>query len=300
MTKTSNTPVYQSNLLSPNLQYRKSLPPLLLTLVTISILLLVIVGGALFFFPQFSQPRWLWPLAPFNTRFLGAIYLTALVSLVSLVLAKRAALTRLIIPMMWVFTTVVLTVSCLQLQQFTVGRRATDIWFWLYLVDCIGASYYLGYYRQQSQLQPFAGPRPLPRPWSIGLGLQAGLLGAYGLGLLLMPKTLGSEWPWPLDLFHAQLYSSIFLTGAVGAAILSYRATAIALRALGAIQVTFSSLVLIGIWIVDRAINKIDWSGWGNWVWVGAIALLGLAGLALIQQSFTHTSTALPPDNTSE
>ncbi len=178
------------------------------------------------------------------------------------------------------FTTVVLTVSCLQLQQFTASRKATDIWFVLYLVDCIAASYYLGYYRQRS----YEGLRRLSRVWSVGLGLQAGLLGAYGLGLLFMPATIGSGWPWPLDVFHSQLYSSIFLTGAVGAAILSLKATAVELKALGAVQVTFSGLVLAGIWVVDRAVNKIDWTVWGNWAWVGAIALLGLSGLALLSK----------------
>ena len=188
---------------------------------------------------------------------------------------------------MWIFTTVVLTVSCLQLQQFTAERRATDIWFCLYLIDCIGASYYLGYYRQQT----YEDLRRLPRPWSITLGLQAGFLGAYGLGLFLMPEAIGSWWPWPLDPFHSQLYSSIFLTGAVGAAVLSYRATAIALKALGAIQLTFSIFVLLGVWIVDKSVSKIDWSALANWVWVGAIALLGIAGIALIQQSLDGAPT---------
>ncbi len=279
MTKASTTPVAKVSALASD---RTSLlPPLLLTLATISIILLVIVGGSLFFFPQLLQPRWLWPLAPFNARFLGAIYLTALVSLLSMVLARRATLTRLIIPMMWVFTTVVLTVSCLQLQQFTIARKATDIWFGLYLVDCIAASYYWGYYRQQT----YEGLRRLPKLWSVGLGLQAGILSAYGLGLLLMPETVGSWWTWPLDAFHSQLYSSIFLTGAVGAAILSRGATAIELKALGTIQMTFSIFVLVGVWVVDSAVNKIDWSAWGNWAWMGAIALLGIAGLALIKQS---------------
>ena len=130
MTKTSSTIHHPINRLDPDSQHRNVLlPKLLLTIVLISIALLMLVGGGLFFFPQLLQPRWLWPLAPFNTRFLGAIYLSALVGLASLVVARRAALTRLIIPMMWVFTTVVLVVSCVQLQQFSAERKATDIWF---------------------------------------------------------------------------------------------------------------------------------------------------------------------------
>ncbi|MEO1446479.1 MAG: hypothetical protein AAFV46_09625, partial [Cyanobacteria bacterium J06635_11] len=87
-----------------------ALPPMLLAMVMVSIVLLILVGGSLFCFPAFAQSYWVWPLKPFNTRFLGAIYLTSLMGLVSLVLSRRVALARLIIPMMAVFTTIVLMV----------------------------------------------------------------------------------------------------------------------------------------------------------------------------------------------
>ncbi|MEL6940884.1 MAG: hypothetical protein AAFO84_17010 [Cyanobacteria bacterium J06598_1] len=258
-----------------------ALPPILLTLAMVSIVLLIIVGGALLCLPELAQSRWVWPLKPFNTRFLGAIYLSALVGLASMVLSERGALARLIVPMMWVFTTVVLMVSCLQLQQFDAARKTTDIWFWLYLVDCVGASYYWGYFRNHS----FAGLRKLPAPWAVGLGIQSGILGAYGLSLLFAPVATGEAWLWPLDVFHAQLYSSIFLTGAVGSGLLARWATAAETRALGAVQITFSSLVLLGIWLVDREVQMLDWGLLVNWAWIGAIALLGLTGLGLLTQA---------------
>ncbi|MEO1685845.1 MAG: hypothetical protein AAFS06_21625 [Cyanobacteria bacterium J06631_12] len=270
-------------------QLRSSgLPVALLAMVITSIVLLIIVGGALFCFPEFAQSRWVWPLKPFNTRFLGAIYLTSLVGLVSLVLSRRMALARLIIPMMSIFTTIVLMVSCLQLQQFEVGRRATDLWFWLYLADCVGATFYCG----RLSAYRFTGLRRLPGPWAVCLGIQAGVLGAYGLGLLFSPVAAGEAWLWPLDVFHAQLYSSIFLAGAAGSALLAQRATAVEVRTLGAVQVTFSSLVLLGIWLVDRAVQRIDWGLFVNWAWIGAIALLGIIGLGLIKHSISHGQNA--------
>lgn len=265
-----------------------ALPPMLLAMVMVSIVLLILVGGSLFCFPAFAQSYWVWPLKPFNTRFLGAIYLTSLMGLVSLVLSRRVALARLIIPMMAVFTTIVLMVSCLQLQQFNAERRATDLWFWLYLVDCVGAGYYCGYLRTQH----CPGLRRLPTPWAVGLGVQSGILGAYGLSLLLAPAATGSGWLWPLDVFHAQLYSAIFLAGSVGSALLSRWTTAIATKTLGVIQVTFSSLVLLGTWVVDRDVQGIDWNLVVNWAWVGAIALLGLMGLGLIKQSVDAVKSA--------
>ncbi|MGD1899581.1 MAG: hypothetical protein ACFB16_21880 [Phormidesmis sp.] len=275
---------------SPRFSHSRSqpatLPPLLLTIVTVSIVLLIVVGGALFCFPELAQSRWVWPLKPFNTRFLGAIYLTALVGLASLIVSRRIVLIRLVIPMMWVFTTIVLMVSCLQIQQFNPGRRATDIWFWLYLVDCVGASYYWGYFR----FHTYTELRRLPGLWPMGLGFQSGVLGAYGLSLLFAPVAAGGAWLWPLDVFHSQLYSAIFLTGSVGSALLSRQASAVETRALGAVQVTFSSLVLLGIWLVDREVQVIDWGLWVNWMWVVAIALLGLIGLGLIKQSTLEKS----------
>ena len=280
-TRTSHQPSQLDKAFRSNAsQVQTRLPFVLLLLSIISIILLILVGGGLFFFPVLFKSIWLWPLTPFNLRFLGAIYLTALVALTSLVLAKRAALMRLIVPMMWVFTTVVLLVSCVHLEQFNAGRTTTDIWFWLYLIDCIGASYYLGYIKRIS----FEGLYRLPLAWSIALGVQAGLLGVYGLGLLIFPEATSRSWSWPLDIFHARLYSSIFLTGATGSAMLARRAAAIECRALGLIQAAFSGLVLAGVWVVDSAVKKIDWSLGSNWVWLGAIALLGIFGIGLILQ----------------
>jgi len=177
-------------------------------------------------------------------------------------------------------------VSCLQLQQFNAGRRATDLWFWLYLVDCVGAGYYCGYLRSYN----FLGLRRLSMPWATGLGIQSGILGAYGLSLLLSPAAAGAAWLWPLDVFHAQLYSAIFLAGALGSALLARRATAAETRTLGVIQVTFSSLVLLGIWLVDKEVQGIEWGLFASWAWVGAIALLGLFGIGLIKQSASAAS----------
>lgn len=252
-----------------------------MALALVSIVLLLLVGGGLFFFPGFFGSRWLWQLTPFNLRFLGAIYLTSLVALLNLVLARRDTLIRLIVPMMWVFTTIVLLVSCLHLEQFTASRRATDIWFWLYLIDCVGASYYLGFFKQES----FTGLRKLSRPWSAGLGVQAGLLGVYGLGLLIFPDTTSSSWSWFLDTFHARLYSSIFLSGAVGSALISQRAKAIECRAMGIIQIAFSVFVLAGVWVVDSAVGRMDWSLIQNWIWLGVMVLFGIVGLGLIYES---------------
>ena len=258
-----------------------SIPIPLLMLALISSCLLLLVGGSLFCFPEFARSRWLWSLTPFNTRFLGAIYLTALVGLATLLVIRRALPARLIVLMTWVFTTVVLAVSCWQIGQFNLARRATGIWFGLYAADCLGSSYYLWHYGRQR----FKPLKRLPRSWQRYLQLQAACLGVYGLGLLLLPNRFGLFWPWPLDTFHCQLYSSIFLVGSIGAALLTWQATSLELLTLGLIQVTLSSFVIAGVVIVDISVHKIDWSLCGNWGWMGAFALLGMVGLGMIWEA---------------
>ncbi|MEM7794801.1 MAG: hypothetical protein AAF579_10145, partial [Cyanobacteria bacterium P01_C01_bin.118] len=58
-------------------------------------------------------------------------------------------------------------------------------------------------------------------------------------------------------------------------------------RALGAVQITFSVLVLVGVGVVDSVVNKIDWSLGSNLVWLGMMALFGIIGFGLIYQSFS-------------
>ncbi|MEM9504715.1 MAG: hypothetical protein AAGA01_12245 [Cyanobacteria bacterium P01_E01_bin.43] len=259
-----------------------SMPIPLVIMALISSLLLLLVGGSLFFFPEFARPRWVWSLTPFNTRFLGAIYLASLVALSMLLVTHRRALAiRLMVPMMWVFTTVVLAVSCLQIEQFDLTRRTTAIWFGVYAADCLGSSYYLWHYRKPI----FTVSQPLPRRWQRYLQWQAAILGVYGFGLLLLPAQFGLFWPWPLDALHCQLYSGMFLTGAAGAALLSRQATAMELWAFGLIQLTLSGLVLAGVVIVDITVRRINWGSFGNWAWMGAVLLVAIAGLALVLAS---------------
>ena len=242
-----------------------SMPMPLVIMALISSLLLLLVGGSLFFFPEFARSRWVWSLTPFNTRFLGAIYLASLVALSMLLVTHRRALaSRLMVPMMWVFTTVVLVVSCLQIEQFDLTRRTTAIWFGVYAADCLGSSYYLWHYRKPI----FTVSQPLPRRWQRYLQWQAAVLGVYGFGLLLLPAQFGLFWPWPLDALHCQLYSAMFLTGAAGAALLARQATAMEIWAFGLIQLTLSSLVLVGVVIVDLAVRRINWGSFGNWAWM--------------------------------
>ena len=46
----------------------------------LEVAILAWAGGGLLFYPQIMAPFWPWPLAPFNLRYLGALYTAALVA----------------------------------------------------------------------------------------------------------------------------------------------------------------------------------------------------------------------------
>ena len=62
-----------------------------------AVILVLLVGGGLFFVPDMVKPRWPWPLAPFNARFLGSFYLAEMVAMVALLVWNRWSPARMIL-----------------------------------------------------------------------------------------------------------------------------------------------------------------------------------------------------------
>src|SRR5438552_4615640 len=122
--------------------------------------LVVLVGSGLFFFPDLIGPRWPWRLAPFNSRFLGSIYISELAILAVLIPVNRWAPIRLFLPMGVVFAGVVSVVTLFHLDRFDPQRWATYTWFVLY----IGATAVTGYFLWMYRRLPPANIVPLAIP----------------------------------------------------------------------------------------------------------------------------------------
>ncbi|WP_198016815.1 hypothetical protein [Rubidibacter lacunae] len=125
---------------------------------------------------------------------------------------RRWSPARPILPMLSAFLTQLIVVSFFYSDLFNFDRRATGLWFGLYLSDCLVGTYYLA--RLGGRLVPEDGRVEVRRSHN----LQALILGIYGVGLLLFPALFSGFWPWPLDAFHGRLYSAIFISGAIGLA----------------------------------------------------------------------------------
>src|SRR5918911_243571 len=71
---------------------------------------------------------------PLHARFLGAMYLSGVVFMLGCMLCRRWASVRVVVPMIAVWTGMLLVVSLLHLGSFDFGRSQTLVWFAAYAV----------------------------------------------------------------------------------------------------------------------------------------------------------------------
>src|SRR5687768_11143856 len=189
----------------------------LLQIVTCAeVLVLLVAGGGLFFFPTALRAIWPWSLPPFNAAYLGAVYLASMTAAALLVRSGRWSPARVVVPMILVFTAVVLAVSLAHLDRFDRQSPSTWLWLALYAVIPANAGYHVWRYRRL----PPAGAVRLAPAWGATIAVQGVGLGGYGAGLLVVPGPAAAWWPWPVDAFHARLYSAVFFAPALGALLL--------------------------------------------------------------------------------
>ena len=254
------------------------------------VVLIVIFGAGLLLFPGVIQPLWPWAITPFNGAFLGGVYLTELALVLVLVWVNRWSPGRLVFPMSLCFVTVVTVVSLLTLNRFDPGKKTVIAWFVAYIVSIVITGYFFLKYRNL----PPANPAAPPSLWRTLLLVQGIVLVLYGLGLLFLPTTFSSFWPWKVDLpgssFHAQVYSAVFLTGGLGSLLLSRAAAQAEYLTIGITEAALGILSIVGMAITDASLKKINWTAPGTLLWLVCFAVIFLIGIGLVWKSQTVAS----------
>jgi hypothetical protein len=239
------------------------------------VILVLLAGAGLFFVPDLVKPRWPWPLAPFNARFLGSFYIAELVAMVALLLWNRWSPARMILAMAFVFTLVVTVTSAMNLDHFNFNRKNGWLWFIVYGASVLVSAWFLW----RARGTPPVAAAPGAARWPGWFAAEAVILLLYGLGLLVAPALSVAFWPWATDAFHAQVYSAIFITAAVGAWLLSRHAPREELIALGAAQFVLGALAVVGLIVTDSAVKRVDWAAAGTWLWIALFLLIAASGL---------------------
>jgi hypothetical protein len=262
---------------------------LLLAVTGVEALVLFGAGIGLLLQPAVVAAVWPWPLTPFNAAFLGAVYAAALVSAAALTAIGRWSPARVVVPMILIFTAVVLAVSVLYLERFE-GGWPTALWFVLYLVIPANAAWHVLLYERLPPADP-----ALPPAW-LGNWLRtaSAALGAYGVALLALPEAASQFWPWPVDEFHARLYSATFLAPAAGLFLLSRAAAWAELWATGLTLLALGLLAVLGLGLADIRTGRMDWTAAGSWGFMAIFAVIALTGVVLCGEARRRARPAGP------
>lgn len=265
---------------------RSDISPVLRWITGFEVLVLIGSGGGLFFLPSTLSDIWPWELLPFNTRFLGAVYIASLVTAAFLAVMGTWSPARIITPMILGFTAIVLANSIVYLDRFDGPGFSIFGWFLLYTVIPINAAYHVWLYRNR----PVDSQIELPTTVRTILGAIAIGSGIYGLGLLVIPDTFSEIWAWPIDEFHARMYSVAFLAPCIGLFFVYLSRTPAEMLSLGLTLIAGGILPILGLVSVDRSVNGVDWSAIETWLWIGLFTVFAVAGMMMLYFSRQEVS----------
>lgn len=258
--------------------------PSFLRLVTAVECSVVLAAGVLLFFlPGLASELWPWMIPPFNSRFVGAVYLAALLPLILFWSVPRWKPGRLTLWMILTFTTLTVIAMIIHWDAFEWDRPSTFLVFWpLYIFLPINSTIFPIRSKGADVANGYDGPASL----RVVLLLFAVLGGAYGLGLMIAPEALTRFWPWPVDAFHGRIYANAFVTPAVSAWILSFRRRfAAEYLSFGLNLVAGGFLPILGtLWTNMNvpAERQVNFSSAGTWTFFILFLLAGLLGVVLI------------------
>lgn len=194
------------------------IPAYLRFVTAIECCVVFMAASLLFFFPALAEKMWAWAIPPFNARFVGAIYSAAYLPLLIFWYSSRWTPGRLVLLMIFVFTSLIMGVMIFHWDSFAWDRLSTFLIFWpLYFFLPINSIIFL----IRSRTIPLPSPVEMPSIWRIILTIFAISGFVYGIGLLFAPEVLTRFWPWHVDAFHGRIYASAFITPAAGAWVLS-------------------------------------------------------------------------------
>jgi len=138
--------------------------------------------------------------------------------------ARRWTDIRLVMPMIAIWTGGLTIISLFYLPAFDFARTQVLTWFGAYIVYPLIALGLMWMYWRHNGVHPLDEPA-LPTWVRLYLLVQSSVMVALGLGLLLLPQTMSTLWPWKTGLMMLQLYAAPLLSYGIGSFILKRQHT---------------------------------------------------------------------------
>lgn len=233
-------------------------------------LLALWVGIWGFFFPENVDKAIPWLVPPLHARFIGALYISAVILMGSSLLARYYAEVKVAVVIAAVWTGSLLVISLFQLNEFDFSRGPVWFWFGAYIVYPLIGFWLSWTHRAARDESTSPG---LPNWTQSYLFAQGFLLTALALSLLLEPDLMVSVWPWEVSRLLVQIYSGPFLAYGLGSLLLSRQQTWLEIR----IVLTASIVLTVGVLLA----SIIHWQLFtttspSTWLWFGGFTLAAL------------------------
>ncbi|MEO5581456.1 MAG: hypothetical protein ABIR66_02085 [Saprospiraceae bacterium] len=114
------------------------------------------------------------------------------------------------------------------------------------------------------------------------LALYSTIMAIHIMGLIMSPIPFSSKyWPWTLDAFSGRFYAALFALTLFGNYLMYLGAHAREYITYGAELLVFGIGAVIGLWIVDGQVHKVEWNNFGTWFWIGSSLVSGVMGVRL-------------------
>jgi len=250
-------------------------------------LLALRVGFVGYFFPAEVVRVIPWQVPPLHARFLGAMYLSGLVFMIFAILARRWSEVRVVVPMIAIWTGMLLVVSMLHLGEFDYSRLQVWIWFGAYFFYPLIAVWLAWLHRADTGHAE--GSASLPNWARYYLTAQGVLVTAWALALLIAPSEMVEVWPWKATPLLLQIYASPFLSYGLGSLMLGRQKVWAEVRIGVLATLVFSALVLaasymhLKLFSLAETSDRIWFVGFG----IATVMLVVLSSLAWTARSTT-------------
>ena len=249
-------------------------------------LLALWVGVWGFFVPERVDKAIPWLVPPLHARFIGALYLSAVVLMGMSMLAKQFAEVRAPTFIAAVWTGLLLIISFFYLSEFDFSRGPVWFWFGAYILYPIIGFWLTWKYRD---IQNDSTGTRLSSWIQTYFLIQGIIISGLALLLLLAPDFMLTVWPWKITRMLAQIYAGPFLAYGLGCLMLSRQRTWPEVRIVALSFLVLSIGVIIAS-VIHRSLFSV--SNPSTWIWFASFLLITLfLGAMIPRNSFAGEST---------